>query len=251
MLCLGRLPHPLHRMKGIVKNSHLRVITAVGLIGAIFVLAVWFLDWDSAFLLAWDVGILAWLLLTFRYMTQSTARTTALSAQRAEPSTVWMLIVVTITASLGLFGSIVLASRSGERNEFEQALHLLIGVLAVAEAWLMVHTQFALYYAQCYYDEVTDNASEGNAAGESNVSHPNDRTSLLPFRKGLAFPDADEVDYWDFVYYSYTIAMCYQTSDVTVTMPTVRRITIIHALISFAFVVTLLGFSVNAISNLF
>ena len=73
--------------------------------------------------------------------------------------------------------------------------------------------------------------------------------SIFPFRKGLEFPNAEVVDYWDFIYYAYTIAMCYQTSDVTVTAPNMRRVTIVHALISFAFVAVLLGFVVNAISN--
>ena len=155
-----------------------------------------------------------------------------------------MLIVVTVTASFGLFGSIVLASRTGTHDELAQTLHLAVGVLAVVEAWLMVHTQFALYYAQCYYDEMA-----GNAPVEADPS-TTASTGLLPLARGLAFPDVEIVDYWDFVYYAYTIAMCYQTSDVTVTSPRLRRLTILHAVIAFAFVVVLLGFSVNAISNL-
>ena len=57
------------------------------------------------------------------------------------------------------------------------------------------------------------------------------------------------VDYWDFMYYSFTIAMCYQTSDVSVTSPVMRRLTLVHSIVSFFFVLVGLGLMVNIISN--
>jgi uncharacterized membrane protein len=60
--------------------------------------------------------------------------------------------------------------------------------------------------------------------------------------KGLAFPgDKDGVDYWDFVYYSFTIAMCFQTSDVTITSRYMRRLTTFHATVSYLFAFAILG----------
>ena len=52
------------------------------------------------------------------------------------------------------------------------------------------------------------------------------------------------------MYYSFTIAMCYQTSDVTVTGSLMRRMTLLHAIVSFAFVLIILGYTVNAINTL-
>lgn len=232
-------------MHWLLNSARGRVVAAVGLMLVAFPIAAQRIDWDSAFLVAWDTGILYWLVFTYRFMLRTSAPATAVSAQRAEPSAVWMLFVVTATAAFGFVGSVVLASRAADRTDLAQTLHLFVGVLAVTEAWLMMHTQFALYYAQCYYDEV---AGDTPGAGEA-VSLGADG-ALAPFRKGLSFPDAEIVDYKDFIYYAYTIAMCYQTSDVSVTSPGLRWVTIIHALISFAFVVVLLGFSVNAISSL-
>ena len=51
------------------------------------------------------------------------------------------------------------------------------------------------------------------------------------------------------MYYSFTIAMCYQTSDVTVTSTRIRRVTLVHAIFSFLFVTAIIGFVVNVISN--
>ena len=71
-------------------------------------------------------------------------------------------------------------------------------VAGVFLAWLLLHVMYSLHYAKLYYGEIDHN--------DANVC-----------RKGLVFPgNQDAVDYWDFVYYSFTIAMCFQTSDVTI-----------------------------------
>jgi uncharacterized membrane protein len=215
-----------------------RTLVAAGMMVIVFFLAAPWLDLDSGVLLAWDVGIFWWLVVTFAMMAHTNAQQTSVRAQGFEPNASSMLVVVTATAIVGFLGSVVLASRSGGRAPLEQSMHFAIGVVAIGEAWLLVHTQFALFYAELYYDEVPSSTTQA------------DQGTIGPFRKGLEFPDAEVVDYWDFIYYSYTIAMCYQTSDVTITAPRMRRVTIVHALISFAFVAVLIAFIVNAISNI-
>ena len=110
-------------------------------------------------------------------------------------------------------------------------VHTVLSIAGVFASWLLLHTYYALHYAKSYYDE-TDN------------------TEMKPVQKGLQFPgDKDVVDYWDFMYYSFTIAMCYQTSDVSVMSPAMRRLTIVHSIVSFFFVLVGLGLMVNIISN--
>ena len=75
------------------------------------------------------------------------------------------------------------------------------------------------------------------------------RAIPLPVRKGLSFPNDEPPDYWDFLYYSFTIAMCYQTPDVTVSSRSMRRITLFHAVISFLYVTAILGLVINILSN--
>jgi uncharacterized membrane protein len=71
----------------------------------------------------------------------------------------------------------------------------------------------------------------------------------LPAKKGLEFPNDDLPDYWDFLYYAFTIAMCYQTSDVTVTSRLMRRITLVRSVISFFYVTAILSLVINILSN--
>jgi uncharacterized membrane protein len=61
-------------------------------------------------------------------------------------------------------------------------------------------------------------------------------------RRGLNFPDTDLVpDYWDFPYYTFTIGMCYQTSDVSLAGPEMRRQTLLHGLFGFLYVAGILS----------
>ena len=58
---------------------------------------------------------------------------------------------------------------------------------------------------------------------------------------GLIFPGKDEPDYWDFAYFAFTIGMCAQVSDVTVSSKSVRRIVLVHSILSFIFNAALLA----------
>ena len=71
----------------------------------------------------------------------------------------------------------------------------------------------------------------------------------LTYHMGLEFAHREMADYWDFMYYAFTIAMCFQTSDVSITSVRIRRVTLMHAIFSFLFFTGVIGFVVNVISN--
>ncbi|MFN8482324.1 MAG: DUF1345 domain-containing protein [Anaerolineae bacterium] len=196
-------------------------------------------SWDTALLAGWDAGVAIWLVITYVTMGRADPKHTSLVAQAMTPGTLRVLTVVILTSAAGLFGAVALAGQNAGRGQTAQSLHLAAAAVAVFGAWLLVHTEFGFYYARLYYDEVKHNVSAGGVSG-----------TLVEFRKGLEFPEKELVDYWDFMYYSFTIAMCYQTSDVTVTAWWMRRVTLFHSILSFAYVLVILGFTVNAIGNI-
>lgn len=200
--------------------------------------------WDSALLVGWDAGVGTWLILTLIAIVRADAKRTWEHSQALEPETMYVLGIIIVTAAVGMLGAVGLATREAGRSPLEQNLHFAAGTIAVALAWLFVHTEFGLYYARLYYDEVTPDGAAPAADPEMDTPAP-----LVAYRKGLEFPDGELVDYWAFMYYSYTIAMCYQTSDVTVTGSLMRRMTLLHAIVSFAFVLVILGYTVNAIAT--
>lgn len=225
-------------MSNVLRHQAARWTTGI-LAGGIVAFAVGVSNafWDTALLAGWDVGLVAYLGLTYWMMTKTDTQRTLVEAQAGKPATFFTLGVVIITSAIGLLAAIALSSRTNGRGDLAQVLHFAVGAIAVFAAWLLVHTEFALYYARVYYDEVLPAATPRT-----------DSTAVsAPFRKGLAFPDADVVDYWDFMYYAFTIAMCYQTSDVTVNQPKMRRITLFHSILSFVYVLVILSFAINAI----
>jgi uncharacterized membrane protein len=100
-------------------------------------------------------------------------------------------------------------------------LFLGLGLLAVAAAWGLTHTIYALRYAHLYYRDGIER--EG----------------------GLIFPGGGHPAYVDFAYYAFTVGMCFQVSDVTITNPRLRRETLAHAMLSFLYNTVVLAVALN------
>ncbi len=56
--------------------------------------------------------------------------------------------------------------------------------------------------------------------------------------------------FWDFAYFSFTIAAACQTSDVSTCGYRIRKIVLIQTLISFLFNASILGFAINVTAGL-
>ncbi len=102
---------------------------------------------------------------------------------------------------------------------------LIIGTLALA--WLFSNSIYALHYAHLYYGM----RDGGGDAG------------------GLAFPETSEPNYWDFAYFSFTLGMTFQTSDVSVTSTPMRQTVIGQSLAAFVFNIGVLAFSINVLGS--
>ena len=102
--------------------------------------------------------------------------------------------------------------------------------MTIVGSWLLVHTMFAVQYAHSYYKYINRNHSEEITAG-------------------LDFPNNDYPDYWEFLYYSFVIGMTSQVSDVE-TLREMRRLTLLHSILSFFFNTTILAMSINIIASL-
>ncbi|MGI9113564.1 MAG: DUF1345 domain-containing protein [Chthoniobacterales bacterium] len=106
-------------------------------------------------------------------------------------------------------------------------LHLLLSILTVVLSWLLTHTVFGLRYAHNFYGD--DQAREA--------------------RQGLEFPGEPHPDYRDFTYFSFVIGMTCQVSDVQVTSREMRRLVLLHGVLSFAFNTVILALSINIVSS--
>lgn len=108
------------------------------------------------------------------------------------------------------------------------AFYMTLAPAAVVFSWCLVHTLFALRYAHIYY-----------GAGQIHGTH----------HGGLEFPGDHLPDFMDFAYYSFVVGTTAQVSDVQVTSRRLRRLTLMHGVISFAFNTVILALTLNALAT--
>lgn len=109
-------------------------------------------------------------------------------------------------------------------------LYFALALAAVPLGWFTIHMMTAIHYAHLYW--------------QPDVPAGSDRTSGKA-RRGLDFPGTTEPRGIDFVYFSYVIGMTAQTSDVAITTSAMRRMNILHAIVSFFFNTVLVAAAVN------
>jgi uncharacterized membrane protein len=149
-----------------------------------------------------------------------------------EDSSRYILFLFVIGASVMSLGAILflLISSKGGSNA-EVSGHVILAMAAVIISWWLVHTIYTMRYAHLYYS-----------------TNPDD-TTKKPMG-GLMFPEENEPDYLDFVYFSFVLGMTFQVSDVEISSRAIRRIAWAHGLIAFAFNTTIVALSINVISGL-
>lgn len=202
-------------------------IAIVLAVGASLVLQRW-LSPRLLMLVSWDIGALCYLALGWLVIARTDETQTRLRAQRYDPSgyVIFLLIVTAASASFVAIGFIVGDIR--DLPFWPRAERLTLSVAALLMSWLLIHTVFAFHYARLYYFQ------------------PDGRKE---HHRGLKFPDDDEPDYLDFAYYSFVVGMTSQVSDVAVLSRPMRRLTMIHGVLSFIYNIAILAMSINIIGG--
>jgi len=107
---------------------------------------------------------------------------------------------------------------------------LIIATLVLS--WLFSNIVYALHYAHIFY-------TQGDTDGDGK------REDI----GGLDFPSTKEPNYWDFVYFSLTLGMTFQTSDVEMTTTKVRIVATFHCFAAFIFNLGVLAFTINSLGS--
>ena len=123
---------------------------------------------------------------------------------------------------------VILVAVAGELKGQNDAIAIALVIATLVLAWLFANTIYALHYAHLYY------LADEQGGGDS---------------KGLDFPSCDEPDYWDFLYFSFTLGMTFQTSDVEITARRLRRVALGHTLAAFVFNLGIVAFTINVLGG--
>ena len=207
-----------------------RRLTIASLIAIAVYLLTFPLETGLRVSLTYDVAVASFLALHAYRINRITAQDIQDYYKHRQPSNRFIVMPALVFSSLSMAGVGSMVDISKNWTPLHKNIHTVSSLVAIVLSWILLHVFYAFYYAHRYYD-----VDEGDPA--------------LPVRKGLSFPNDEPPDYWDFLYYSFTIAMCYQTPDVTVCSRSMRRITLFHAVISFLYVTAILGLVINILSN--
>lgn len=109
-----------------------------------------------------------------------------------------------------------------------QPFSIALIVCTLLLAWLFANMVYALHYAHIFYLQ-----KDGGRAD----------------RAGLNFPDAKEPGYYEFIYFSFTLGMTFQTSDVEIMTTQMRIISITHSFAAFIFNLGVIAFTINILGS--
>ena len=128
----------------------------------------------------------------------------------------------------GLVMAVILVAVAKELQGKNDPLAIGLVIATLALAWIFSNIVYALHYAHLYYGDTSKQGEDD---------------------QGIGFPECDEPDYWDFVYFSFTLGMTFQTSDVEITARRLRRVVIGHCLLAFVFNLGVIAFTINVLGG--
>lgn len=182
-------------------------------------------------LAAWIAGVLCFLSIVLWMMSSSDVQTTYHRAQRQEAQhwTIFLLVVCMALISIGAI-ALMLVDTKGLPAPV-MTVQLALSIVSILSSWFLTHTMFALHYTTCYY--------------RRDQSNPE-----LEYAGGIELPGEAQPDFLDFLYFSFTIGMTSQTSDISITTPPMRRLSLGHGLVSFFFYSVIIALSVGVVGGL-
>ena len=213
------------RASGKVFSNHRRTWIAL-----VFGVAVWLLlpaSWStiSRVLVGWDSGAILFLASIFLWMRGLTAEQICNRYAEEDPSGPIILIVVTAAAFVSVIATVELLAKLHHVAHDQRVWHSALAAATLVLSWLLVPTMFTMHYADMFY-------------------------STPASARPLSFPQTKMPAFWDFAYFSFTIAAANQTADVTTTAVSIRKVVIAHEVVSFIFNASIIGFAINITAGL-
>jgi uncharacterized membrane protein len=203
-----------------------RLTIALG-VGAVVALALGErFAWATRAVAGWDAAAATLLTLVWAIIGRADPAETHRRAAAEDPGRNVVWAIVLISSAISLFAGTVVLRQARKLDPEGSSLLVILCLSAVACAWLLTHSAYTLRYARLYYRD--------DAFGVG----------------GLIFPGDRAPDDMDFAYFAFTIGMCFQVSDVTITNHVIRRAVLVHSVLSFAYNTTIMALALNLVFGL-
>jgi uncharacterized membrane protein len=198
-----------------------RLACAIGLGLAVMLLSPARMHPITRALTGWNVMVWSYLCLMGWLMVRASHTQIRAIAEKEDRGAVVVLSAMSLVSIASLAAIIFELSRLNNLSWDEKLLHYLLTGLTVFGSWCLVAVLFTFHYALVFYRS----------------PHT---------QRALAFPEHEEnPDYWDFLYFSFTIAVAAQTSDISIMSRSMRKTVLAQSVLSFLFNVAILGLTIN------
>jgi uncharacterized membrane protein len=177
-------------------------------------------------LIAWNAAVWSYLIGMMWVIVRADHRKVRATADKQDERAGMVLVTLIVASLVSLSAIFFELSQLADAKGAALAWRYVLTVLTLFGSWLLVGMLFCFHYAHMYYRC----GSKG-----------------LP----LKFPDDEkEPDYWDFLYFSFTLSVAVQTSDVSVMTKGMRKLVLGHCVLNFFFNLVILGLSINIAAGL-
>lgn len=180
--------------------------------------------WREAAALAFDLAALVFLVSLVPLFRDCDA---AAMRRHSDANDANRVLVLVFTSVLTI---IAMAAISGELKDAQAGSMIAAGKLVVTLLliWLFANSVYTLHYAHAFYAHDPDTGKD---------------------MAGIDFPGRKAPDYWDFAYFAFTLGMTFQTSDVVITAPAIRKVALLHGVAAFVFNIGVIAFTINVLGG--
>jgi uncharacterized membrane protein len=188
------------------------------------VAVAWFVPWQLTVLVGWTIAAITYLAEVWLRVVRFGPAETARHATREDNTRAGAELMLLSASLVSLVGVAFAFLKASEGDPVWEPLLAIAAIATIAVSWTVVHTVFTLRYADLYY---------------------------TPPIGGIDFKARDEEpDYRDFAYTAFTIGMTFQVSDTDITSRDIRRMVLVHSLVSYVFGAVILASTVNVVAGL-
>lgn len=181
-------------------------------------------DWQDGLALAFDGAALAFLASMAPVLRHAESKLIREHAA-ANDANRGVILIVTTVVTLVVMAAIAGELDGAKHHEMVAMAKLVITLLLI---WIFANVVYATHYAHAYYSSEPET---GKDAG------------------GLDFPGTKTPGYGDFLYFACTLGMTFQTSDVAITAPKIRRAVLLHSFAAFVFNIGVIAFTINTLGG--
>ena len=217
--------HPL--LRNVIARPRLLLCAIVGFLTLAILPAEW--RWPTRLLIAWNIGTWSYIAAAFIMMAQSTTQTIRRRAVMTDEGRFVVLVLACIAATASFAAIFMQLATVKDAHGLLRAGHLGLAGATIISAWTFTHVMFAQHYAHEYFIE---RASERELAPE--------------YRGGLHFPGEQSPDFFD----AFIIGVASQTADIEICSRPMRRVSLVHSLLSFVFNTIVVALTINIASGL-